>query len=79
MAILGLSPTEEKSYKRMQEKMRKAARHEATFWKEVDKREDEVVAHYAEKHKRAASQAEQHVNTGSTTGYQRQNAERNEQ
>lgn len=79
MTNFNLSPAEEKALKRLQEKQRKLARQKAVFWKQVEENKEEIIAHFAEEIKRAASQAEQHVNTGSTTGYQRPNEERNEQ
>ena len=41
-----LTNAELKQLKRLQDKQRAFAKKEATFWKQVDERKDEILAHF---------------------------------
>ena len=40
-----LTPAELKTLERLQQKQRKYTRDEAAFWRQVDERHDEIIAH----------------------------------
>ena len=46
MMAYKLTDAEMKQLKRLQDKQRTFARKEAAFWKQVDERKDEILAHF---------------------------------
>lgn len=48
-----LTPAELKTLERLQQKQRKYTRDEAAFWRQVDERHDEIIAHFSKQNNAA--------------------------